>query len=253
MRLNQAHLWGLLLWATLGCGKDGGDADGSSGGDTGSSGDAGEGDEDLDNDGDGFTNGEEELAGTNPDYDYSHPYEGGYNVGWCETPYDATGPTGSVEVESSSGSTVSWNPYQLGDVPTNFTMPDHYDEPVDLYSFCGKHIVLVLSAGWCGPCRSAAAEMQAMQDEYRDDGVQFIEMITGDNSDAVPDLAFVQSWASEYAFVDIPVLQAPAASSWTDETVIWDRDFGIPSVWHIDPTGTIVSADDLIHDPGEFL
>jgi thiol-disulfide isomerase/thioredoxin len=208
----------------------------------------GEPDDGADDDADGFTNGEENAAGTNPAYAYSHPYEGGYNVGWCDSPWEATGPTGTGQFE-----TTTWTAYQVGDVPNNFTMNDQYDEPVDLYSFCGKHVVVVLSAGWCGPCRSAAAEAQALQDEYRDDGVQIVEMMTGDNADNPPDLAFVQSWADEYGFVDIPVLQAPEATTWESESIIWDTDFGIPSVWHIDPEGYIVSADDLVHDPGQFL
>jgi hypothetical protein len=95
--------------------------------------------------------------------------------------------------------------------------------------------------------------MQNMQDEYREDGVQFVEMITGDDSDAEADATFVQTWASDYGFEDIPVLIAPKATSWESESIIWDRDMGIPSVWHIDPSGTIISADELIHDPGQFL
>jgi thiol-disulfide isomerase/thioredoxin len=207
--------------------------------------------EDLaDDDADGFTNAEEAEAGTNPDYAYSHPYTGGYNVGFCDTPPEPTGPTGTGRNESSG---VTWDAYDVGDVVENWTMTDQYGELVDLYSFCGKHVVVALSAGWCGPCRYAAEEMQAYQDEYREKGVQFIEIITGDNSDELPDIDFLMGWDDQYGFTDIPVLLPPRATGWDAITMQWEMDMAIPTLYHISPNGTVLSADDLIHDPGQFL
>ena len=207
-------------------------------------------DDGTDDDDDGFTNVEEAEAGTNPDYAYSHPYTGGYNVGFCDTPPEPTGPTGTGRNESTG---VTWDAYDVGDVVENWTMTDQYGEEVDLYSFCGKHIVVAFSAGWCGPCRNAAAEMQAHQDEYRDQDVQFIEVLTGDNADELPNIDFLMGWHEEYSFTDIPVLLPPRATGWDAITMQWEMDMAIPTLYHISPNGTVLSADDLIHDPGPFL
>jgi thiol-disulfide isomerase/thioredoxin len=202
----------------------------------------------TDSDSDGFTDAEEEEAGTNPLDAFSHSYTGGYNVGYCESQWEGTGPTGT----GSFGGT-EWAAYGNGDVPLNFQMEDQHGEMVDLYSFCGKHVMIVQSAGWCGPCRNLAATAQAEQDHYREDGLQIIEMITGDDRDDPPDLAFVQSWAEDYGLTDIPVLQGPRATSWESEIMLWDTDMGIPSIWHISPEGVILSADEHATDPGVFF
>ena len=206
--------------------------------------------EDLsDDDGDGFTNAEEALAGTNPDYAYSHPYAGNYNVGFCSQPYSPTGPTGT----GINDNDVTWTAYQTGDVPENWTMPDQHGEDVDLFSFCGQHIMLSFSAGWCGPCRSLAMELQALQFEYEDQGVQIIEVITGDNADNPADHDFLADWAEDYGFSSIPVVAAPRATSWDALVNQWELDMYIPTLYHVAPSGEIVSADDAAHDPGAFL
>jgi thiol-disulfide isomerase/thioredoxin len=213
-----------------------------------------------DSDGDGFEDGAEIDAGTNPAYAYSHTYIGGYNVGFCDTPYgeSATGPTDTVYMESG-GETYSWDAYNVGDVLENFTLLDQHGEMVDLYSFCGKHIVFAVGAGWCGPCRSVAEGLQAEQDHWRDSNVQFIEIISGDNSNEAPDQAFLESWHSEYGFTDIPVLGLPEMDRSTEEafyahlSLQFDRDGYIPSIWQADGSGTIVSADAGNSDPTSFL
>ena len=203
----------------------------------------------ADDDGDGFTNAEEEELGTDPNSRYSRPYTGGYNVGVCDELPAATGPTGTGE--NANG--VQWAAYQEGDVAENWTMVDQHGEEVDLYSFCGKHVMLAVSAGWCGPCRSLAGEMQAMQDQYRDQDVQIIEVITDNNAYEQPDGNFVSQWANQYGFEDIPVLILAEPTSWNDLEFHWEVDTYIPSLWHIGPDGTILSADAGIHDPGVFL
>ena len=206
-------------------------------------------DDSADDDGDGFTNAEEAAAGTNPNYAYSHPYTGGYNVGFCDTPPVPTGPTGQGQNDSG----VTWAAYQAGDVVENWTMTDQYGEEVDLYSFCGKTVMVAFSAGWCGPCRSFAEEMQPLQDAYRDQDVQLIEVITGDNSNELPSIDFLMGWDDQYNFSDIPVLLPPRATSWSAVTMQWETDMYIPTTYVIGPDGTVLSADEGAHDPGSFL
>ncbi|MDP6931403.1 MAG: hypothetical protein QGG40_00740 [Myxococcota bacterium] len=101
-----------------------------------------------DSDGDGFSDGDEVDAGTNPTFEYSHVYEGGYNVGNCEDGVlDPTGPSGSTSY-SYGGDTYEWEIYQEGDVADNFTWMDKHGEMVDLYSFCGQYTMITFGAFW---------------------------------------------------------------------------------------------------------
>jgi thiol-disulfide isomerase/thioredoxin len=113
--------------------------------------------------------------------------------------------------------------------------------------------MVAFSAGWCGPCRGLAEGMQAMQDGYRDDDVQLIEVITGDNQNELPSIDFLMGWNDDYGFTDIPVLLPERATSWDAVTMQWERDSYIPTVFVIGPDGTVLSADDGTHDPGSFL
>jgi len=102
----------------------------------------------ADTDADGWSDGDEVAGGTNPLYAYSHPYTGGYNVGFCEEGLPAaTGPTGACSA-SFHGTTYEWDCYQVGDVVENFSLVDQHGEMVDLYSFCGQVVTLVSGAFW---------------------------------------------------------------------------------------------------------
>jgi thiol-disulfide isomerase/thioredoxin len=212
--------------------------------------------ENADSDGDGVLDGAEIDDGTNPSYTYSHVYAGGYNVGFCESPYEgtATGATGTGSYDGSS-----WTAYQNGDVLENFTLLDQHGEMVDMYSFCGKHVVFAVGAGWCGPCRGVAEGLQAEQDHWRDSNVQYIEIISQDDYGNAPDQAFLKQWHDDYGFTDIPVLAllepdtTDAEAFYAHLSMLFDQDAYIPSIWQIDPTGTVVSADQGNSDPSSFV
>jgi hypothetical protein len=105
---------------------------------------------DVDDDGDGLTNAEEEALGTDPDvsdtdadrYDdgvevqagtdpleyYQHPFVGGY-------------PPGPGPVWQGTG-------FDVGDVLDNVTLLDQHAEPIDLWAFSGWALILVFGAPW---------------------------------------------------------------------------------------------------------
>jgi thiol-disulfide isomerase/thioredoxin len=214
-----------------------------------------------DQDGDGFTLAEEEAAGTNPNYEYSRPYAGNYNVGFCNTPPEPTGPTGEGVYTYSDGSQVTWPSLALGDVPFNMTFADQHGEEVDLYSFCGKHVMIVVSAGWCPGCRQFAEYAQGVQDTHREAGLQMVTLITNSNIQGqAPDQAFVQGWADQYGFSDIPVLALDlpyrdgTAEEFYDHPTFWfDKDAYTPSYYHLNERMEVISADDSVRDPSSLM
>ena len=209
-----------------------------------------------DPDGDGYTNAEEVGAGTNPNYEYSHPYTGDYRVGFCGTKPNPTGPTKSQTYASDDGFRYDYLSYQQGDVADNFTMRDQYGEEVDLYSFCGKHIMLVVGAGWCGPCQQEAAQLQSIAEAYPE--AQILQVLSQDSSYDHPSQGFIESWASQFGFQNVAALGSLSAPTTYDEyfsapASIFEDDGYIPTIYHLDETMKVLSADRGIQSPDTWL
>ena len=192
-----------------------------------------------DTDGDGVDDLTELDEGTNPIYEYSHSYLGGYNVGYCQD--GMAEPTGAT---ASNGHTAL---YAEGDVVDNFTLIDQHGEEVDLYSFCGQNVMLVFSAGWCGPCVQLSEEVQAIQDQY--DNLQIFEILIEDSAGNAPDQADLEAWAEHGEMTNVAVLADGDYSVWP----YWEADWGIPSTSYIGPDGTVLSVDEYITNPSQVI
>ncbi len=198
--------------------------------------------DDSDSDGDGVEDGQEVSDGTNPTNPYSFLYaEGGYNVGNCDAIPEASDPSGP-----NNDYTDTWGE---GDIAGNFTLQDQYGQDVHLYSFCGQHVMIAFGAVWCGPCQDLAADVQDLQDEYGPEGFQALEILIEDRSGNAPDQDVLADWSDDYDMVNIPVLNDGAYEVWPT----YELDWGIPTVVHIGPDMTILSVDEYIYDPGNWM
>jgi thiol-disulfide isomerase/thioredoxin len=83
-----------------------------------------------------------------------------------------------------------------------------------LFSFYGEaegyceasFTVLVMSAGWCAPCRVEAPMLQTeLADRYADRRVRVISVLIQDDAFAAPSPSFCQSWVNTYG-LRFPVL-----------------------------------------------
>ena len=79
-----------------------------------------------DEDGDGFTNGEEEDLGSDPLDDADVPYAGGWDKGQCR---DNISPTGNG----------------VGQIAEDFTLVDQFGEDWHLHDFCHEVVLLEFS------------------------------------------------------------------------------------------------------------
>lgn len=212
-------------------------------------------DDDEDDDGDdsgssavddGFGSGVGGSSGSGgsggSDDPYAKSYTGGYNVNTCgENLPEATSPSGP-----NNDYAEMWAP---GDVMPNLTFTDQHGEQVDLYSFCGNHVMIAFGAMWCGPCQSLAAEAQDIQDEYGDEGFQMIEVLIENTGGSAPSQSDLQSWESNYGMSTVPVLDDSAYQLWP----YVEADWGIPTIVHIGPGMEVLSVDQGVASPGQWL
>ena len=128
---------------------------------------------------------------------------------------------------------------QVGQKVDAFLFPDQTGALVDFRQFLGFVTVLDLGATWCGPCQTAAAESQELQDTLQAEGpVWLMHVLLQDVTSGPPDSADASEWAALFG-LQFPVLAdefQTLESSWSVFT--W------PTVLVVAPDGTIVERFD---------
>jgi thiol-disulfide isomerase/thioredoxin len=154
-----------------------------------------------DTDGDGFDDGLEDDQDTDPNDGFSWPFGG-------EQWPDFSDEADEAEVDGSD--------YAFGEVFPNFTTTDQFGNEVELYDFYGYVVLLDFSAGWCGPCRTAAETSEDMWESYREDGFIIIHAIIDDNRGSGDiDQDFLEDWADDYD-IEFPVIDGDSSSEVAD-------------------------------------
>ena len=155
---------------------------------------------------------------------------------------DVTSSTDTSENNSSGEySWATWDTcsQDIGDHPCNFTLENQHGEEVSLYDFYGSAIILDFSVMWCGPCQSAASEVQDVQDKYAANGLTYITVLMETAGGTAPTVDDCNDWAQDFGIVDAPVLAG-------DRSMI---DYSSTNGWNITswPTFFFITDDMVIH------
>ncbi len=65
----------------------------------------------------------------------------------------------------------------------------------------------------------------------------------------------LQDWANSYGIVNVPVLALPYEELYMPDGFAWafETDMGIPTTVHIGPDGTLLSVDEYVTNPAQWL
>ncbi len=173
-----------------------------------------------DTDGDGYSDGDEVDSYTDPLASNDHPYTGGYPIDACR--FDTQG-NGNAE----------------GNTATNFTLKDKHGEQVRLHDFCDHAVVIVSSAGWCGPCEQEAAWLAQMHNKYSNQGLVVVTLLAENSAGSTPNNGDLGNWVNMAGYKKTPVLADPG---WQISSR-FERDGYIPSVTLLGPGLKVVSVD----------
>jgi len=89
--------------------------------------------------------------------------------------------------------------------PCNFESFNSYGDNTNLYDLEGSPFILDIAAGWCGPCRMAAEEVQEVQDKYEEWGLQYVTLLFEDGNGNIPDVNDLNYWKEINGIESAPV------------------------------------------------
>jgi peroxiredoxin len=116
-------------------------------------------------------------------------------------------------------------PLQVGDQPYEFNLQGVDGESIILSQFVGRPILVNFWATWCGPCRLEMPEIQAVWQEYQDDGLVVLAL---DQDESAED---VSAFFDELGLTFTPAL---------DEGSRTAANYGLPGTL---PASVFINAD----------
>lgn len=192
---------------------------------------------DVDSDGDGYEDGWEVTEGTNPADPNSVIYEGR----WPYNPNKDSMGNGSWGVGASVGQQFP-----------RWTAVDQFGDTVDFYDLAGAGVPIVIdvSAMWCGPCNEMADWLdganngfvgggEAIREAVWDGELVWVTALFEDHFGSAADTSDTQSWYAEYPTDGVLVLPDGAL-----EVTSLINPPGIPSLSLLNSNMTFAIVDD---------
>lgn len=96
--------------------------------------------------------------------------------------------------------------WERGQVPPDVRWMDQRGDEVSLWQFYGNIVVIDLSTMWCAPCRDLAADVQATQDAFGDQGFVYLTVLSEDVGTLTPDQQDLNDWADYFGITGAPVV-----------------------------------------------
>ncbi|UUV36256.1 TlpA family protein disulfide reductase [Amycolatopsis roodepoortensis] len=168
-------------------------------------------------------------------------------AGGCSTGTDAVVSGGSFEFISPGGQTrIFYDPPEQRGTITGMS-GESLTEPgrqIALQDYTGKVVVLNIWGSWCGPCRAETAALEAVQQETKATGVEFLGINVRDQRDAAAD--FVHNFKVSYPSLFDPAGRSLMAltgfpRSVVPSTIVIDRRQRVAAVFL-----TALGRDDLL-------
>ena len=122
----------------------------------------------------------------------------------------STGCTPTVQSVRDSASLEQEYPwdycsYDIGDHACDFALKDQHDNEVNLYDFYGNTVVVDFSTMWCGPCQTAASEVQEVKDAFSGKGLAYLTVLIENTDGDDPSIIDCNDWANIHDITE-PVL-----------------------------------------------
>jgi len=156
---------------------------------------------------------------------------------------DDNDSTPIVDMQPAYDPAVNWETCgsKEGDHPCNIIAVDHNGDEFDLYANYGSLIVVDLSTMWCGPCNSAGAHAQEVQDLYAADDLIYVTVLIENRHGVPPSADDIQEWVVNYGNTTSPVL-ASDRSMLVSSGGDWELA-GWPTFFYIDRNMVIRDVD----------
>lgn len=218
----------------------------------------------IDTDGDGLTDQEEvkdlELDPLDPDMDKDGVLDG-TEIAFSSDPQDQWSWPYGTEIWpdfSWKAEGVTSGVWDVDQVLPNTPYLDQYGNEVFLHQFYGMVFLIDFSAGWCGPCRTAAVGAEPMFEDLRGEGFIILHAMVDDDSygGGITDDEFLATWMDDYD-LEFPVMvqndggdasndlyQAGVSSGGIPFMMLVGRDMVIDSTY----TGYSSQQEQQIHD-----
>lgn len=125
---------------------------------------------------------------------------------------------------------------EIGSIAPDFSAPNPEGKMVSLKESLGKITIIDFWASWCGPCRRENPNVVALYNEFHDKGLNIIGVSLDKEEDA-------DKWKKAIADDQLTWTQVSNLKFWQDPIAAKYNVKGIPQMFILDATGTIIAKD----------